>query len=807
MRVSLNWLKEFVDINQPPAEVAELLTMAGLEVEGLGHKGQDLTGVTVSRILDIKPHPRAERLSICELAAGGQEVSVVCGATNIKTGDLVPLALPGTRLPDGTLIKESRIRGEVSHGMLLAEDEMDLTDDHSGIMILPDGLIPGQSVSEAMDLEDWILEVTLTPNRIDCASVLGIAREIGALTGKPIRMPEIHLEETDTPIGDLASVTVLDAYGCPRYTAGLVDHVNIGPAPLWMRYRLHASGVRAINNVVDITNYVLLELGQPLHAFDYHRLAGGKIVVKRAENLETFTTLDGQIRDLDDQTLMICDGEQPVALAGIMGGLNSEITPQSTTVLVESAYFDPLTIRRSSKRLSLSTEASYRFERGIDIEGVDRALRRSLMLIAQLAGGSIARGIIDCYPEPWSAPRIPLRVGRTNEILGTNLPGKEIVHHLCSLGMTVTEVNKNHMEVRPPSFRVDITREADLIEEVARLIGYDNIPVTLPAIRPTEGDTTERALRHRVKALFVGMGFSEVITYSFISPQSAEILGAEEHSYLRSFVRLQNPLSQDQSAMRTSLIPGLLSTVRLNSLRGQNDLRIFEWGKIYLWEDGELPREKRVVAALLSGMISAQEWYQVPREVDFFDIKGVCENILEELGIEEPEFKRDRPKQGLDPGEHARISCRGSEIGALGKASRQALEGYGVERDAYLLELDIEALSPLVQSVRKFKPLAKFPSVRRDISIIVNRSTEAATLLGIVKEMGKGLIESVHIFDVYRGKGTGADEKALAIRVDYRSTERTLTDEEVNRIHGGIIEEVRRQTGGRLREARKNGTP
>jgi phenylalanyl-tRNA synthetase beta chain len=807
MRVSLNWLKQFVEISQAPAEVAELLTMAGLEVEGLEHKGQNLGDVAVSQILDIKSHPRADRLSICQLTTGGGEVSVVCGATNIKTGDLVPLALPGTRLPDGMLIKEGNIRGEVSHGMLLAEDEMGLTDDHSGIMILPEDLTPGQSLPEVMDLEDWVLDVTLTPNRIDCASVVGIARELGALTGKPIVMPEIRLEESNTPIEDLASVTVLNTHGCPRYTAGYVDQVRIGPSPFWMRYRLHASGVRAINNVVDITNYVLMELGQPLHAFDYHRLIGRKIVVKRAENGQVFSTLDGQIRELDDQTLMICDGERPVALAGIMGGLNSEITPDSTTVLVESAYFDPLMIRRSSKRLSLSTEASYRFERGIDIEGVDRALKRSLMLIVELAGGTIAKGIIDCYPEPWPAPKITLRVDRTNEILGTNLGTKEVVHHLSSLGMTLREVDQNQMEVRPPSFRVDITREADLIEEVARLIGYDNIPVTLPAIRSTEGDTPELALRDRIKTLLVGMGFLEIVTYSFISPQSTEILGAGEHNYLRSFVRLQNPLSRDQSVMRTSLIPGLLSTARLNSLRGQNNLRIFEWGKIYLKGDGELPREKQVLTALISGMVSSQEWYQVPREVDFFDIKGVVENILEELGIEEPDFKRNGPKEGLDPDEYARIFYSASEIGSIGKVSRDTMEGYGLQRDAYLLELDIEALSPFVKSVREFKPLAKFPSVRRDISIVINRSIETATLLDIVKGMGKQLIESVNIFDVYQGKQIGKEEKALAIRIDYRSRDRTLTDDEVNRIHEGIIEEIRRRTGGRLREGPRNGSP
>jgi len=801
MKVSLNWLKEFVDIDQAPGEVAEILTMAGLEVEGIEHRAQNLCDITVARILDIKPHPRADRLCICQLDAGKEEACVVCGATNISKGDIVPLALPGIKLPDGTLIKESRIRGELSQGMLLAEDEMGLTDDHTGIMILPDDLTPGQSLSDAMDLEDRILDVALTPNRIDCASILGIAREIGTLTKRKITMPEIQTEESVNLIEHLADVTILYSQGCPRYTAGLVEHVRIGPSPFWMRYRLYVSGIRSINNVVDITNYVLMELGQPLHAFDHHRLADRRIVVKRAEQGQIFTTLDDQTWYLADQTVMICDGKEPVALAGIMGGLNSEITENTTSILIESAYFDPIMISRSSKRLSLSTEASYRFERGIDIEGTDFALKRSLMLIARLAGGHIARGIIDCYPKPWSPPKITLRVDRANMILGTSIDIKEMTGHLSSLSMAVKVVDQNRIEVRPPSFRVDMTREADLVEEVARLVGYNNIPVTLPAIRPTEENIPEFVLRDRIKTMLVGIGFTEIITYSFISPQSADVLGAGEKSDLRSFVKLLNPLSEDQSVMRTSLIPGLLSAVRLNSLRGQDDMRVFEWGKVYIKGDGELPQEKQVLAALITGMVSTQEWYQEPCEADFFDIKGAAENILEELGIEKVEYKRNSPKEGFDPHEYARIFYSGSEIGAIGKVSKDVLKGYGVEKKAFILELCIDTLLPLVVWVKKFTPLTKFPSVRRDISIIVNRSIQSAMLVDIVKEKGTDLVESVDIFDLYQGKQIAPQEKALAVRISYRSNKRTLRDDEVNKIHEGIIEEIRRQTGGRLRES------
>ena len=800
MKVSLNWLKEFVEIGQTPAELAEMLTMVGLEVEGLEHKAADLSNITVSKILDIHPHPRADRLSICQLDTGKAVVSVVCGASNISEGMVVPLALPGTTLPKGQHIKESKIRGELSYGMLLAEDEMALTDDHTGIMVLPDNLTPGEPLSAAMDLEDWIFEIGITPNRIDCASVIGIAREIGALTKRPVTMPDIRFETSEKKIEDLAQVTIIDTEGCPRYTAGLAEGVTIGLSPFWMRYRLHASGIRAINNVVDITNYVLLELGQPLHAFDYYELADRSIVVKRAEVGDVFTTLDGQDRDLNDQTLMIWDGQRQVAIAGIMGGLNSEITENTTTVLVESAYFNPTSIRRSSKWLSLATEASYRFERGIDLEGTAFALKRSLMLISRLAGGVVARGIIDCYPKPWAAPEISLRIDKANEFLGTSIEKREIVDHLEALHMEISEQDENRLIVKPPAFRGDVMREADLFEEVARLVGYDNIPVTLPLIRATEEENPELSLRDRCKALLVGLGFTEVITYSFVSPQSADFLGAKENSELRSFVKLVNPLSIEQSVMRTSLIPGLLSTVRLNALRGQTDLRIFEWGRAYIQGSEELPHERNILAALVTGMRSRQTWYQNPQEFDFFDIKGVAENILEDLGIPEPEFRPTAPKEEFDPHEYARIFSSGTDIGALGKAAKHALEGYQLERDAYILELHIDALLPLVKWIKKFTPLAKYPVVRRDISIIVSRSLESATLVKIIKGMGKGLIESVDIFDVYEGNQIDPQEKAVAVRIDYRSDKRTLTDDEVNTIHGEVIGEIRRQTGGRLRD-------
>jgi phenylalanyl-tRNA synthetase beta chain len=548
----------------------------------------------VAKISSLRPHPGADRLFLCQVDTGRENLQGVCGAPNLKEGSLAPLALPGTRLPDGTVVKESRVRGELSKGILLAEDEMGLTDDHAGIMILPSNLTPGTSLPAVLPLSDWVFDVDITPNRPDCASVIGIAREVAAATGKRLKLPKVEIEETGPAIEGLTSVTIDDPEGCPRYAAGIIQGVSLGPSPFWMRYRLYLSGVRSINNIVDVTNYVMLEVGQPLHSFDYDRLRENRIVVRRAFEGEAFSTLDGKTHTLNSETLMICDGERAVAVAGIMGGLNSEIFAGTENVLLESAFFDPVTIRRGAKSLGLSTEASYRFERGADIGGVTTALKRALFLFNHLAGGKIARGLIDNYPKAHTPPLIKLRVDRTNRILGTAFSRDIISGYLGALEMEVNTINGNELRVKPPSFRVDITREADLMEEVARLSGYDNIPVTTPSIRPPEeGETPELLLRDQARSIITGLGFTEIITYSFISPDSVDMLGAKKESPLRAFVRLINPLSVDQSIMRTSLLPGLLETAKNNILNQEKGLKLFEWGKVFILKKGEpLPLEK-----------------------------------------------------------------------------------------------------------------------------------------------------------------------------------------------------------------------
>jgi len=809
MKLSLNWLKDYIDIDMSIKELSHLLTMAGLEVEGIEPTGQSLDDIIVAKILDVETHPKADRLSVCQMDIGKETVQVVCGAPNLETGLSVPYVPAGKSLPNGIVIKESKLRGVLSKGMLLAEDELGLTDDHTGIMILPSQLDPGTLLSfpasglDPLSLSDWVFELSITPNRPDWASVLGVAREVAAITGQSLKRPVIKLEEGSFPINDLTNITINDVSGCPRYAAGVIQGVELGVSPFWMRYRLFMSGIRSINNIVDVTNYVMMETGQPLHAFDYNRLRENRIEVRRAQEGETFSTLDGEPRTLNSETLMICDGERAVALAGIMGGLNSEIFEGTRDVLLESAFFDPVTIRRSSKRLGLSTEASYRFERGTDIEGVTNALKRAMSLIFDLAGGRIASGIIDNYPEVYCPPEVKLRVDKTNRVLGTALSKDSMIGHLKALEMEVRDVNENELTIKPPSFRVDVAREADLVEEVARLVGYENIPVTYPSIRPGRiGEAPELLLRDQIRSIMVGLGFTEIITYSFISPDSADILGAEEKSPLRAFVHLLNPLTVDQSVMRTSLIPGMLNTVRNNVFHDEKDLKLFEWGKVFFQtEEDQQPDEKIFLAAVMTGLYTQRTWYGEERYVDFFDAKGAVEVLLKGLALEKITFKKAAGIQGYDPELVSGVYCSDSPIGRVGRVASKVMEAYDLGKEsAYIFEFDITALLAHVPGTRTIQPFARFPAVYRDISLLVNRGIESARIIEIIKQMGKGLCESVRIFDLYEGERLDSSEKALAFRICYRSKDGTLNGGEINQLHESIIHTIGKETGGRLRE-------
>jgi len=795
--VGFNWLKEYVDFDLNASELAELLTMAGLEVEGVEEVGPDLRGVVVAQIVSLSPHPQADRLTLCRVRVGEEVYPIVCGARNMKEGDKVALALVGAELPQGVSIKKAKIRGEISEGMMCSEAELGLSTSSEGIMILPPEAPVGAPLMDFLNLRDHILEVSLTPNRGDCLSMIGMAREVAALTGGRFHPPTSQLREGQEQVDDFVRVSVLDPDLCPRYSATLIKGVRVGPSPLWLRTRLERAGVRSINNVVDVTNYVMLEYGQPLHAFDFDRLEGGQIVVKRAGEGETFVTLDGLERVLDKDTIMICDAVRPVAIGGIMGGLNSEIQEDTSRVLLESAYFSPAGIRRASKALGLQTESSYRFERRVDLEGVLPASLRASALIAELAAGEVAKGVIDCYPSPLPRSEIRLRLAKVNTLLGLRLERREAKEILGRLQMELKEDKGEEWMVSPPTYRGDITREIDLIEEIGRIKRYDLIPVQIPKvwILPFKR-RREEELEERAKEVLVGLGFYEVITYSFISPQSLQALRLPKDDPRLHPLAILNPLTEEQSVMRTTLLPGLLEISRYNLSHKNTDLKVFELREVYHpQEDERLPEERRTLAGLIMGIFAGGGWNVPPKEVDFYGVKGCVERLLFELGAPFPTFTSAEGIPYLHPSKGAVVKVEAEGVGVLGEIHSEVAKAYELPSGVYIFELDLPCLLEHCRSGIKFTPLPRFPSVARDVAVVVNEEVRAGEITEVIRGVGNRFMESVEVFDCYRGASIPPGQKGLAFRIRYRSPERTLTDEEVNGFHQEVLERLE-EVGG-----------
>ena len=802
MLVSLRWLKDYVDIDLTPAALADRLTMAGLEIDAVRETAPDFSRVVVAKILSVRSHPNAEKLSLCEVTNGAETLPIVCGATNIHAGDIVPLAMVGATIPGGYTIKSSLIRGERSDGMLCSEEELGIGPDNTGIMILQPGLTPGRDLIDALDLRDTVLDIGVTPNRSDCLSMIGVAREIAAITGRKLKLPEIAFRESEEDITGITSVRILDPDFCPRYTARVIKHITIKPSPAWIRRRLESVGLRAINNVVDVTNFVMMEYGQPLHAFDFRFLEEGRIVVRKSREGETFVSLDEKERLLRTDTLMICDGVKPVAIAGIMGGLNSEVKGDTTTVLLESAYFDPASIRRSSRWLGMSTDAAFRFERGIDPEGVVRALNRAAQLMADISGGMICRGHIDQYPRKVeSAMNIPLRVRRVNHILGTRIAAAKMIRILESLEMTVSGEAGHHYRVTPPTFRVDILREIDLIEEIARLHGYDHIPVSLPAasVLSLEKDR-KKILEDRIRHLLNGCGYSEVITYSFISPAAVDHLALEAGDDRRKLVRIRNPLTDEQAVMRTTLVYSLLETMRKNANAGCFDLKIFEAGRIFLAQKtGELPEEKSRIGGLLTGARYDNRWHFKDIPADFFDMKGCVEGLLDDLKISGVKFREDRREPFLHPGRSCDVIAGDDRIGFLGEVHPDVLARMDLKNRVMVFELDLDLLTGRFSGDLSYKDISKYPSSTRDVAFLVSRDRQAEDMIRFALDINEELLEKVCIFDIYDGKGIPEGMKSLGLRFSYRAGDRTLTDLEIGRVHSGIVKRIVDQSGAKIR--------
>lgn len=801
MLVSLKWLKDYIDLELTPQALADKLTMAGLEVDEIKTIAHKFSGVVVAKILSVRPHPNADKLSLCDVTDGTVTYPVVCGAKNIKAGNVVPLAKIGAVIPGGYTIKATTLRGERSDGMLCSEAELEIGDDASGIMQLSLDLTPGTPLETALNLGDTVLDVGITPNRSDCLSVIGIAREVAALTGKPLKIPAVTLQESTEDIALLSSVSIWDADLCPRYAARMIQNVKIGDSPVWMKTRLEAAGMRPINNVVDVTNFVMLEMGQPLHAFDFRFLEEGRIVVRKSKANEVFVSLDEKSRLLPPDTLLICDGKKPVAIAGIMGGLNSEVKEDTQTIFLESAYFNPSSIRRSSRRLAMPTDAAFRFERGIDPEGVIRALNRAAQLMAELSGGSICKNYLDEYPQKITAvENIPLSLARIREIIGTAIAAQDVIRILESIGMTVRPDGEGKYRVTPPTFRVDIEREIDLIEEVVRLFGYDRVEATLPAVSVTEMAVIPRLnLEEKIRRLLTGSGYSEIINYSFTSPASVDDLNLPPADERRNLVLIKNPLTEDQSVMRTTLAYGLLETLKSNMNNASFNLKIFEIGRIFLRRSaGALPEEKNILAALLAGKASDDLWgSKVP--VDFYDLKGSLENIFHDLKMEPCSYRAELSEPFLHPGQSCGLYFQEKKMGSLGQVHPEVLQKMDVKSTAYLFEIDLDILQKQINGSIRYREVSKFPAVQRDVAFVVSRSMEAQKMLEIVLSQHEDLLENVGIFDIYAGKGLEEGTKSLGLRFSYRALDRTLTDAEINAIHDKIVHNTVRLTGAKIR--------
>ena len=847
MKVTLNWLKQYVDFNWSPEELAERLTMLGLEVEGVHKVAGEFDGIVVAQVITRDKHPNADKLSVCRVNDGAGERQIVCGAQNFKAGDKVPLILPGATLPPKAgetqpfTIKVGKIRSVESHGMMCSHEELGLDPEaighkkEDGLLLLREDAKVGQSFAEYLGRTggDVVYDLEITPNRPDWNSVIGIAREIAALTGNELRIPTFNIQHSTFNVQDCVAVRIEDAELCPRYTARVIKGVKIGPSPEWLRSALEKVGLRSINNVVDVTNFVMLEVGQPLHAFDYHLISRSSgresahisseqpptIVLRRALPGEEFITLDGKKQTLNAEQLLIADEARGIALAGVMGGQNTGINEQTVDVLLESAYFSPTNIRRTSKQLGLRTDSSYRFERGADVGICDWASQRAAQLILETAGGQLADGVVDAYPNPAGIKEISLRHSQVESLLGIAIPLPDQRRFLQNLGLqrssihvafveastdTTTLMNKPiiadaHTGVttfRIPTWRVDLKREVDLIEEIARLYGVDKIPSTAP--RGAHGENAFDATYDKiaeVRQLLAGLGLNEATGQTLVGKDEVRSMKDEE------VVALANPLSSDMDVLRPSLLPGLLNSLRHNLSRKNHDVALFEIGRVFNNVNGQTKEERRVAIAI-TGQRAPSFWSGEDREAKFdaMDLKGVVEDLLEHFSLRGIQFTKRTESTPLFL-ESAGIALGGKlQLGELGQLLPALAKQYDLRDAVFLAELRLDELISRGNPAKSFKPLPQFPASRRDVAMLVPEATTHDAVLLAVKQAKPANLESVELFDVFRGKNVPVGQKSLAYAFTYRGADKTLTDAEISASHTKVVETFKTQLQATLRE-------
>jgi phenylalanyl-tRNA synthetase beta chain len=819
MKIPLSWLKEFVTFDVEVNQLCDRLTIAGLEVENIEHLGSSFTDVFIAKVTAVERHPNADRLSLCAVDAGpAGQFRVVCGAPNVRPGMITALAKIGARLAAGTHgtgtgsledalpLQAAVIRGVPSEGMLCSPLELGLSKDHEGIIDLDSDARPGDLLSHYLQIPDVVLDIAITPNRGDCISLLGIAREVAALFNVPLKSPSARptkatANSSASGWGHPLTVQILAPEACPRYAALPMTSVKIKPSPVWLRRRLELCGMRALNNVVDITNYVMLELGQPLHAFDATQVADHAITVRRAGSDQEFTTLDGVARKLEPNDLMIADRAKILAIAGVMGGQNSEVSPSTTSIILESAYFDPATIARTARRLGLRSEASYRFERGIDRAGQLNAVARAGELIQELGEARIAGAPVDVEPLPAAARTIALDLGAMTNILGVTIPASEVERRLRAIGAEVMSADGGRFDVVTPSFRPDINETADLAEEVARFAGLADIPA-IPPLRSAvivKPDPSREAVR-KIREVLVGCGLIEAKTIAFIAPDDNErFIGLD----WAEPVRVTNPLSAELSAMRRSLLPGLLAALRFNLNREARNFHMFEIGKTFGIRKG-IAGEAERVAAVSYGDFAMGAVGQSAITASFRTLKGILETTFGALSTRGGvTFERSPADQTpyLHPGRAASIKHAGKLLGILGELHPAESLKLELTGPCALFELDLMSLIAYGAELRrKVISPPRFPAVRRDLALVVDRDLPAQAVIEAIIGLGARLLESVELFDVYEGSSLPAGKKSVAVACRYRGKDRTLTDDEVNRAHAALVERATKQLGAELRQ-------